>query len=311
MLAAFGMVLVILVLILVTLIQTFYLESMRLRSREAESLQFFKQTFESRLALKTEAGALTFTLIKHSLLLLLAASLLAFTSRATGYVTKRSFLEAFGLSWLTMMGATYFVPQLLYRRTSARWLLPLLPFLRLLAILFRPLSALLAFLHSLVELAEPEVAAVALPTAEENIEALITAGTEEGIIEEDDRKLIQSAAAFGSKTVREVMTPRPNIVAISAAKTLNDLRQLVINEQYSRIPVYDGDIDHIVGFVHVRDMFELDEAERAQLKVKDLVRRDQLRAGNQTGGRPCYARCNRKATTWRSWWTSTAIPRAW
>jgi len=272
MLAATGVGLLILILVPVTLIQTMYLESMRLRSRDVPALQFFKQTLDGRLGLKTEVGALTFTLIKHSMLLLIAAGMLAFTSRTTGYVTPRSFTEAFALSWLIMLGAAYAAPQALYRRTSGHWLVPVLPFLRPLVILFRPVTALLGFLQSLVELAEPEVADVATATPEENIEALITAGTEEGIIEEGDRKLIQSAAAFGSKTVREVMTPRPGIVAISAAKTLNDLRQLVINEQYSRVPVYEGDIDHIIGFIHVRDMFELDEAEREQRKVKDLVR---------------------------------------
>ena len=110
------------------------------------------------------------------------------------------------------------------------------------------------------------------PRNTENIEALITAGTEEGIIEEEDRRLIQSVVAFGSKTVREVMTPRPGIVAISAAATLDDLRQLVIHEQYSRIPVYEETIDQILGFVHVRDMFELDHTERAHRNVRDLVR---------------------------------------
>ena len=75
-------------------------------------------------------------------------------------------------------------------------------------------------------------------TSAENIEALITAGTEEGLIEEDDRKLIQSVVAFGDKVVREVMTPRPNMVTIQADQTLEQLRELVVNEQYSRIPVY-------------------------------------------------------------------------
>ena len=69
---------------------------------------------------------------------------------------------------------------------------------------------------------------------------------------------------FGDKVVREVMTPRPNIVAISADATLEQLRQLVINEQYSRIPVYEQNIDQVIGFVHVRDMFELEEDERDQ-----------------------------------------------
>jgi putative hemolysin len=110
------------------------------------------------------------------------------------------------------------------------------------------------------------------PDAAEHIEALISAGEEEGLIEEDDRKLIQSVVAFGDKTVREVMTPRPNIVAIEVNRSLEDLRQLVIHEQYSRIPVYEANIDQIAGFVHVRDMFEVDENERKGRKVRELLR---------------------------------------
>ena len=72
---------------------------------------------------------------------------------------------------------------------------------------------------------------------DEHIEALILAGEEEGIIEKGDRELIQSVVAFGDKTVREVMTPRPLIVAIRQDATLEELRQLVIHEQFSRIPV--------------------------------------------------------------------------
>ena len=73
---------------------------------------------------------------------------------------------------------------------------------------------------------------------EEHIEALITAGEEEGIIEEGDRELIQSVVAFGDKTVREVMTPRPRIVAIRQDATLEELRQLVIHEQYLAHPAF-------------------------------------------------------------------------
>ena len=124
------------------------------------------------------------------------------------------------------------------------------------------------------------------PRPPENIEALISAGTEEGLIEEEDRKLIQSVVEFGDKVVREVMTPRPNIVAISADATLEQLRQLVINEQYSRIPVYEQDIDQIIGFVHVRDMFELEEEERARPHGARAGAPHSLRARNQAGERP-------------------------
>jgi putative hemolysin len=68
------------------------------------------------------------------------------------------------------------------------------------------------------------------------------------------------------------MTPRPKIVAMEATRTLEDLRELVIHEQYSRIPVYEHTIDQVIGFVHVRDMFELDESAREGRLVKELVR---------------------------------------
>jgi putative hemolysin len=68
------------------------------------------------------------------------------------------------------------------------------------------------------------------------------------------------------------MTARPNIVAISADSTLEQLRDLVITEQYSRIPVYEHNIDQIIGFIHVRDMFEIEETEREERRVRDLVR---------------------------------------
>ena len=96
-----------------------------------------------------------------------------------------------------------------------------------------------SFSRALIDLADDTAKAEEPPTPAENIDALISAGTEEGLIEEEDRKLIQSVVEFGDKVVREVMTPRPNIVAISADATLEQLRQLVINEQYSRIPVYE------------------------------------------------------------------------
>lgn len=253
-----------------TLVQTLYLESMRLRARELPSLEFFRETLEERIGLKGEPGALSFSIVKHTALLLLGVVMLALMARPEA--TWRAVLEACLFAWLSMMGAAYAVPQILYRKTSVRWLLPLLPALRLTVFLVRPLVFLLSFLQSLSELNENGEPASENGTQAENIDALIDAGTEEGLIEEDDRRLIHSVVAFGDKTVREVMTPRPNIVAIEAGRTLEDLRELVINEQYSRIPVYRDNIDNIVGFVHVRDMFELDEEDRRGRPVSALMR---------------------------------------
>jgi putative hemolysin len=255
----------------VTFLQVLYLESLRLRTRDLPALKFFKETLEDKIGLKTEQGAGTFSLIKHSLLVLLAMLVFAWFSDGQPW-TVRVLWQTGLVVWLTMVTMSFALPQLLYRRTTARWLLPLIPILRVLALLARPADAVLAFFQSLIDLADDAPNAAEEPTHAANIEALISAGTEEGIIEEEDRKLIQSVVEFGDKVVREVMTARPNIVAISADASLEDLRELVINEQYSRIPAFEHNIDQVIGFVHVRDMFEVDEDEREGRTVRELVR---------------------------------------
>jgi CBS domain containing-hemolysin-like protein len=258
-------------LCLITVVQILYMESVRLRSRDLPALQFFKETLEDRIGVTGDDGVLAFSLIKHTLVVLLGVCFLA---TRTGDATEawQNLFEAALFAWLTMLISTYVLAQMLYRKTSGRWLLPLAPVLRLCVLLVRPLTAILGFFQSLVELSEPAKMNDEGPGPSGDIEALISAGEEEGIIEKDDRKLIESVVAFGDKTVREVMTPRPKIVAIEAYRSLKDLRELVIHEQYSRIPVYEGTIDNIVGFVHVRDMFELDEANRLGRRVKELTR---------------------------------------
>jgi len=80
----------------------------------------------------------------------------------------------------------------------------------------------------------------------------------EGVIsEQEGRELLQSIVDFTETVVREVMTPRPDIVAIRATATLPDLRILFREEQYSRIPVYRDSLDNIVGIVFVKDMVTL------------------------------------------------------
>jgi CBS domain containing-hemolysin-like protein len=261
----------IVLLVLVTFVQMLYLESLRLRSRDLPSLKFFKETLEDRIGLKTEDGAGSFSVIKHTLLALLGVGFLAGFSAGYRW-TVQTFLEAIVSAWITMIVAAYAAPQVLYRRTEGSWLLPVTPLLKLLALAAKPFVFLLSLFQSLIELGDDKNGTEEAPTSAENIDALISAGTEEGLIEEEDRRLIQSVVEFGDTVVREVMTPRPNMVTISAEATLEELRQLVINEQYSRIPVFEGTLDQIVGFVHVRDMFEVEEEDRERRKVRELLR---------------------------------------
>ena len=254
----------------VTCVQLLYLESLRISTREHASLEFFKKTLESRLGFETERGSRMFSLIKHVGLAIIGVLTLAATWSATpGW---QGLLAAVLLVGFYTAIGTYIIPQTVYRKSSGEGLLVLVPVLRLLAYAISPIMWAIEFVESLFELHVRPEPANGAARAEEHIEALIMAGEEEGIIERGDRELIQSVVAFGDKTVREVMTPRPRVVAIRQDATLDELRQLVINEQYSRIPVYEENIDQIIGFVHVRDVFELDEKQRARKRVRDIMR---------------------------------------
>ncbi len=258
-------------MLVVTVVQMLYLESQRLRVRDVPSMQFFKSTLSQQLSLEIEDGALAWSVIKHTMLLGSGMCVLAAIAYGSEF-TAGALLQAFAMSWLAMMIAAYLLPQLMYRRSQCSWIVPLVPVLRVMAALARPAIAVIKFLQSLLEIAQEPAKQEEANTPAENIDVLISAGAEEGLVEEEDRKLIQSVVEFGDKIVREIMTPRPNIVAISAEATLEQLRQLVINEQYSRIPLYENTIDQIIGFVHVRDMFELEEEERAVKSTRDIMR---------------------------------------
>ena len=166
-------------LVIVTFVQLLYLESLRLRPRDLPSLEYFKDSLEDKLALKTEDGAGAFSLIKHTLLAWLGVGCFAWAASDQPPDWAQVW-HAVLSAWLIMGFASYGVPQLLYRRTRGRWLLPLVPFLRALAWTARPGVAALKLFQSLIELADGESRPEDQPTASDNIEALISAGAEEG-----------------------------------------------------------------------------------------------------------------------------------
>jgi CBS domain containing-hemolysin-like protein len=121
-------------------------------------------------------------------------------------------------------------------------------------------------------LLEPDEPEPEPPSPEENLEALIATGEQEGLIEKGERELLQSVVKFGDKVAREVMTPRPEIAAIEINSSLEDLRSLFRAKRMTRYPVYSGDMDHIEGIVSVRDLMELTPDEQKRATLRDLVR---------------------------------------
>ena len=165
------------------------------------------------------------------------------------------------------------LPYVFFVRTRGEWLAPWVPVLRILIYLALPATVVLGFALSVAQLSKEHVEQ-APEHPSEAVDALIEAGQEEGILEESDRDLIQSVVEFGDKTVREVMTPRPEIVAVPASMTIEEFTDLVKKHPYSRIPVYEGDIDHIKGIMLAKDVLQVRDTEARTKTVGDLMKHD-------------------------------------
>ena len=108
--------------------------------------------------------------------------------------------------------------------------------------------------------------------SDDDIEALIDVGEAEGIIEQEERELIQSAIEFGDTTVGEVMTPRTNIVALAKTATVRDARTMIIESKHSRLPVYRDQIDNVEGIIYLRDLLPSLSMGKADTPIAPFVR---------------------------------------
>ncbi|WP_334099982.1 hemolysin family protein [Thermotoga petrophila] len=111
---------------------------------------------------------------------------------------------------------------------------------------------------------------------EEDIVSIVQVGGEMGVIEEEEERIIKRAFEMKQIAVKEIMTPRVDIVAIEENQTVKDLIELVEDEGYSRIPVYKETIDNIVGICYAKDVLSILAAKDCEevkgMKVKDIMR---------------------------------------
>jgi putative hemolysin len=167
------------------------------------------------------------------------------------------------------------LPQLITHHEPERKLTALLPIFSPLFTVLRffaaPMSGALALSKRMREEVEMGGAAEDEEATEEEIQAYLEIGEDEGIWQEEDSKLIQSVVEFGNTLVREVMTPRTKIVACEENCTIAELRETMVQHRYSRIPIYRGDIDHIVGIAYIRQLMAEYSKERESDSITSFV----------------------------------------
>jgi len=107
---------------------------------------------------------------------------------------------------------------------------------------------------------------------EEELRLLVNVGEEEGLIEPDEREMIEGIFSFGDTTVREVMIPRVDIVALEETASIDEALNVIIAKGHSRIPVYRETIDHIVGILYAKDLLLWLRSGQREASIGSLLR---------------------------------------
>ncbi|HLJ41475.1 MAG TPA: hemolysin family protein [Candidatus Acidoferrales bacterium] len=234
------------------------------------NLDAYVTEIEPRLRIARFRASGTFSLLTRLWLVVIsvltARAVILFAGETWQIVAEMIFF----LGLEVIVGMQFF-PALLLARTRGKWLIPILPVIRLFAWLVWPIQAILEFAISLLHISD-EPDSGASPDGQDAIEAIVDAATEQGILEQDEARLIEQVVEFSDKRVREVMTPRPDVVAIPASASIEQLRRVLVEAKLSRLPVYENNLDEIIGIVIARDVLQVPESESAQRTVRELVR---------------------------------------
>src|SRR5436309_1818674 len=192
-------------------------------------------------------------------MLLVSGAVSLFTAleqRPIGYTT--SVVATVVVMMFLILIFRHLLPRIVTRRNPEFVLVLFFPVFKASHFILGPISRMfmsaLNYFHRLEDQIEP---AKEEEASEEEIQAFIDAGQEEGILERDEGEMIQSILQFGDIVARDVMTPRTQIVAIDINSSVEKLLQLVINKRHARIPVYRDDLDHVEGIVHERDLLRV------------------------------------------------------
>jgi putative hemolysin len=236
-----------------------------------EHLDIFEAEIEPKLHINRRSAGRTFRILGH---FWLAFLVLETTRGVVHFVPGRweAGLEFFVFLTLEVVIAMHFIPDMLLYRTTGRWLLPLLPAIRFSIWMVWPVRIFLEGAESLARISEQEPEKTEEQRTEEGIEALVEAAEEEGIIEPDQADLIEQVVEFSDKRVREVMTPRPDIVAMPAEATLEEMHAKFVEKRFSRMPVYEESLDDIIGVVYAQDLLQVADQDLPHRKVRELLR---------------------------------------
>jgi putative hemolysin len=259
---------------LASYISRVYAEFGKILTREIEeNLDAWEELVEPQLGLSREHAAICAAVLQQFTLGIIALGFGAFLfDRAPNLArpTPAEIAQAVLALVLVVVFCNQLFPTLLFNRTQGRWAARLVWPIRFLLWLMTPITVFVRFFFSVASLAEQQASPE--EETEADVEALLEAGEDEGILEESDRDLVRSAVEFGDKLVRDVMTPRPDVFAVQEETTLEQFLYLLRVNNFSRVPVYSSSLDNVTGIAFAHDLLQIADAEAHTRTVASIKR---------------------------------------
>jgi len=214
---------------------------------------------------------LTSILVGNTIVLLAADSLAAYIALAMG-IPSGAVISTVVMTVVFLLFGEI-IPKTIATGDSERWALRLALPIRYAALILMPIARAFEVTTDLVLRLFGIKNAHRPFVTEEDIRALVNVGAEQRVIEEQERELIHSVLEFADTIVREVMKPRPEMVAVSVDDSPRRVLDVVIAEGYSKLPVYQESKDDIVGVIHDRELLvALANGSLAHASVRSLMR---------------------------------------
>ncbi len=214
---------------------------------------------------------LTTILIGNTIVLLTADSLA--TWAAINYGIGRPVLTATVLMTVALLVFGEIVPKMIVVQDANKWAPRLASFLQVVNTVLRPVSWTIVTVTAwIIRRLGGDPHSAGPYVTESDIRTLVNVGETQGVIEEEEKEMIHSIFEFGDTVAREVMTPRTDMVCADVSDPVSRGVELVIKEGYSKIPVFEEDIDHIVGVVHDRELLGAVSRGELQAPLRTFMR---------------------------------------
>lgn len=118
----------------------------------------------------------------------------------------------------------------------------------------------------------PPATSTHLSHSAEELELIIDASCNEGMLNETEKDMLQNVLKFSDLVAKQIMVPRPDMIAIESILTLEEIEKIVSENQYTRYPVYEEDLDHVIGILHVKDLYAFRRSENKEFNIHELLR---------------------------------------